>query len=402
MASSPSAAKYHQTLQFESLPSSTFLGLDLISLTVSPNFQGVRNVTPGVHLLYCALNSSLSIRHGQWLHIPGTPEASYLWRWDAESEDLNRVVSDSNNDLVRAYARLSTLPNTSFVEYLDPGKEGDQSEHFGEAAREWALLSRHVSAEVLNRVLGPEWRISSVSTGPQDIEAIPGLDWTEARDHAEELLGFSQVDLKKTWREGAMGRERTEAARDRSWYLSDLLDRAAGEEGTRNEGAAALLGELELCFLMVLTMANWSCLEQWKRILGVLLTCSKALGEVPGFFTEVFRVLGLQLKHCDDVEGGMFDFREEGAGWLKGLLNGFRDNVEENAGASDAGLKEELRKVENFLAENYGWSKRKDVLQRGFLELEDGEQVDMDLNGADEEDETGEYAPVIVDSGQMH
>ncbi len=29
----------------------------------------------------------------------------------------------------------------------------------------------------------------------------------------------------------------------------------------------------------------------------------------------------------------------------------------------------------------------------------DGERVDMDLDGADKEDEAGEYAPVIVELG---
>ena len=39
------------------------------------------------------------------------------------------------------------------------------------------------------------------------------------------------------------------------------------------------------------------------------------------------------------------------------------------------------------------------MLKRCMLELEDGERVEMDMNDADEEDETGEYAPVVVELG---
>ena len=35
-----------------------------------------------------------------------------------------------------------------------------------------------------------------------------------------------------------------------------------------------------------------------------------------------------------------------------------------------------------------------------MLELEDGEQIEVQISGADEEDETGEYAPVVVDLGE--
>jgi A1 cistron-splicing factor AAR2 len=245
---------------------------------------------------------------------------------------------------------------------------------------------------------GRDWTISSISSAPQDAEKIPGLSASESVVEGEKELNFLAVDLKKTWRDGAVGRERTDAARDRSWYLGRVIEEAGS--GDRKLGTTQVLGELQLCFLMVMTLANWSCLEQWKRILGVLLSCRQALEEVEDYFVAVVRLLGLQLRHCEDVEGGLFDFKEEGAGWLRGLLGQFRGNVEEVFGTvGGETLKEELKKVEEYLRNEYGWERGKDVLRRGLLELEDGERVDMDMDGADEEDETGEYAPVVVDLG---
>ncbi len=311
-----------------------------------------------------------------------------------------------------APADLSRAWERGLLDYSQPGSGKDG----GELWSGWRELTGYITDGLLDRVLGSVtgqvsdrkqdaasrsfWSISSVSSGPQDVEKIPGLTASEAVMEGENDLSFLPIDLKRTWREGAVGRERTDAVRDRSWYLGHLIKLIVGPGGDRSVGAAQLLGELQFCFLMVLTLANWSCLEQWKRILGVLLSCRQALVEVEDYFVAVTRLLRVQLKHCQDVEGGLFDFKEEGAGWLKQLLAQFQRNIEEVFDNAHGGtLKTELRQLEQDLRDEYGWENGKDMLKRGLLELEDGERVDMDMNGVDEEDETGEYAPVVVDLG---
>jgi len=51
-----------------------------------------------------------------------------------------------------------------------------------------------------------------------------------------------------------------------------------------------------------------------------------------------------------------------------------------------------------MLEEKYGWQNEKDILRRGMVELEDGERVELSMKGVDEDEETGEYAPVVVDT----
>jgi A1 cistron-splicing factor AAR2 len=408
-------------LLFHGLPLNSFLGLDLLSLTASPNLHGIKTLPPGYHFLYSSSDASLSIRHGRWFLIAPPAAATagqqsesqpLIWRWSKDNECL--LPERDASAIERAGANLGRVWERGLLDYTQPGSGRDG----GELESEWRELAGYVTDALLDRVLRPGgagqgaekrkddsasrkfWSISSVSSAPQDLDEIPGLSASEAVVEGEEELGFLPIDLKRTWREGAVGRERTDAVRDRSWYLGHLIESAVGSGGDKRVGAAQLLGELQLCFLMVLTLANWSCLEQWKRILGVLLSCRQALVEVEDYFVAVVRLIKVQLKHCGDVEGGLFDFREEGAGWLKGLLAQFRRNVEEVFGStSGEGLKAELKQLEDGLRDEYGWESRKDMLKRGLLELEDGERVDMDMNGADEEDETGEYAPVVVDLG---
>jgi A1 cistron-splicing factor AAR2 len=263
----------------------------------------------------------------------------------------------------------------------------------------WEILTSHITPSLLNRVLGENaWTITTASSARRDADdlGIPGITKggvTEALfagEEGEKELTFLPVDLKKTWREGAIGRERTDAAKDRSWALGDLLERFChGEEGE-------VLGELQLTFWMVVTVGCWSCLEQWKRLLNLLFTCEQAVGERDELFKGIIGVLKCQLRVAKESvdDGGLF---WEDMGFLQGLLRVFWRKLEESEVAAVEGVRKELEALNEEVKEIYGWELKGDILKRGMLELEDGEMVEMEMNGAEEEDETGEYAPVVVD-----
>jgi A1 cistron-splicing factor AAR2 len=202
--------------------------------------------------------------------------------------------------------------------------------------------------------------------------------------------------LKKTWRDGATGRERSEGAQDRSWTLGELIEKhCQGRNPQAKE--SEILGELQFAFLMVLTLNNNSCLEQWKRLLTVLFTCRQAIKERAHLFVQVLETLKVQLGHCADMEAGMFDMNEHGGGFLKPLLRRFRKALDDFDGKWKADLVDEFDELQEFLQQEFGWELDDSFVKRGMLELEDGEQVEMDVNDADEDDETGEYAPIVVD-----
>ncbi|KAL8894593.1 MAG: hypothetical protein Q9207_008463 [Kuettlingeria erythrocarpa] len=157
---------------------------------------------------------------------------------------------------------------------------------------------------------------------------------------------------------------------------------------------------MEVCFLMVLTLANFSCLEEWKRVLAVVLTCEWAVWERPRFFAAFLRVLKRQLERGDDVEGGLFDMSDEGGGFLKGLLKRFKRTLEGKTGDAVEGVEdveEEFEEVEKWVKEQYGWELGDEFVRRGMLELEDGEMVEMETREMEGEDESGDYAPIIVE-----
>lgn len=224
----------------------------------------------------------------------------------------------------------------------------------------------------------------------------------------EKEFDFLPIDLKRTWREGAVGRERTEAAQDKSWALGDLVfkysSRVSGEITIdERTGEAQLLGELQFTFLMVLTMMNFSCLQQWKRLLELILTCRRAILEREAFMSEVLRLLLRQLERCDDVEGGLFEIDgDEGGHFLRNLLSKIKRSVDEVIPkGTESMVKTELDKLEAWVKEEYDWElRRESIVRRGMLQLEDGEQIEMEMEDNDADEETGEYAPMVVDLGE--
>ena len=277
-------------------------------------------------------------------------------------------------------------------------------------ATDWGLLISHVMPELLSRLCclpsakgtggaqtGEGWIISTTSTGVLDREDIPGL---EGKWEGERQLGFLAIDLKRTWREGAVGEERTRGARDRSWALEEVVEHGGKGKGKGIWGDE-LLGEMQVCFLMVLLLANYSCLEQWKRILGLVLTCREALESRTDFFVEFMKTLGLQLRHCNDVEGGLFEISEDGGNYLKVLLKGFRRTVEEVCTGKDSEVTREMGILEDYLRQEWDWEISDSFLRRGMVQLEDGENVELEVSELEGEDERGEYAPVVVDEGSL-
>lgn len=438
------------SLIFLNLPPKTFIGLDLITFNSSAQFQGISNIPHGLHLLYSGTDASLSIRQGRWVNlIKGHERRIVQWNADSEALDLldeeaesAQIVISSARDSSRGLLDYEALQaatsdlagkqsnNTALrstkhrggaedAEDVDPEAEQDGEDNNDETHDEadpstWQDLTSHISPALLTRILQEEWITTSVSSAPSDTETIPGLSHLEASEALHQHpLQLTAIDLKQTWAADDVGRVRTDRARDRSWYLSTLVDTLGldlAAQGTsaasstlrenatpqerRTLGARALLGELQFCFLMVLTLANYSCLEQWKRILVVFFTCHDALRDVEPYFVQMVRVLGEQMRRVEDVEGGLFELRDEvSSAWLRKYWARFRAAVDDE----EKGLKKEVEKLQSFFEERYGWASERDRLRRGMLELEDGEMVEVSLAGVDEDEETGEYAPVVVE-----
>lgn len=392
-------------LLLSDLPKGALGGIDLLSFTTSPRFQGIKNIPAGIHFCFAGATSELSLRHGIWFEVPAHDDINHvpavlIKQWDPKTESLT-IVSDAT-EILRQRANLGSI----WREYLTPYRQSVPSNTKADKANEgkesqaWTQLSRHITTETLKRVLGDtpnHWSLTSSSSTVLDQDDIAHL--TLRPGFSEPDLNLLQIDLRKTWPQGATGRERTVAAQDRSWYITHA-----------SPNLAEVLAELQFTFLMVLTLNNYSCLAQWRRLLSLLLTCQSLVEKEAAFFVNALEVLRLQLAYiADDVQsgatGGLFELDEQGGKpWLMGLIRGFRAGIEQLTRIACQDVLDELDELEQYLADTFNWQfgANEESVRHGMLELEDGEQVEMDVSNSadyDREHEEGEYAPVVVDLG---
>ncbi|KAF2500675.1 AAR2 domain-containing protein [Lophium mytilinum] len=394
------SASHTACVLFLDLPPSALGGIDLLSFTTTPRFKGIKNLTPGWHFAFTSSSESMSVRHGAWFFVNENQEPAQIFikKWDPATEDF--VAEQSETEVMRWRANLGSIWRDGLTPYRQSSGSEDSTEQ-NETQREgdWKDLTSRITPALLSRITGSmpdHWSLTSASSAAQDVDDIPGLAELESKFQPEKELHLLPIDLKKTWREGATGRERTTAAQDRSWALENLItERCSGS--TPEEREREIVGELQFAFLTFLTLNNNSCLEQWKRLLELLFTSRQAIKNRPDLFKDLLQVLRIQLSHCQYAESGLFDMTDQGGGFLKGLLRKFRKGLEELDWTDKDEILEELVELEEFLKDAFGWELDDSFVKRGMLELEDGEKVEMEVNGFDEDDESGEYAPVVVD-----
>ncbi|EME41307.1 hypothetical protein DOTSEDRAFT_176371 [Dothistroma septosporum NZE10] len=382
------------------LPRSALAGIDLLAFTVTPRFRGVKDLPTGFHFAFAGTTSAFSERHGLWFRIPNRAESHgnplFVTKWIAATETL--VAETDNTEQLRWRANLGSIWREGLTPYRQTTSKttdtADADEK--EELNDWPALTSAITEALLARITGgdsPHWYLTSASSAKRDLEDIPGLSEHDLKElQAAKELSLLPIDLKQTWREGATGRERTEAAQDRSWALENIQNHHC-----TNQDLNEIIGELQFCFLMILTINNFSCLEQWRRILTLILTCRFVVLKNPDFFVNVISALRLQLQHCKDAEGGLIDLADESGSLLKDLLVRFRRGLEGMTGTAVSDVIDELDDLEDYLRQDHGWQFGGDFARSGVLELEDGEQVQMESTAFDEDDETGEFAPQMVD-----
>lgn len=359
------------------LPQGALGGIDLLSFTTSPRFRGIKHLPPGVHFAFAGATSALSLRHGLWFEIPDEVSSSgpplVITKWDPTIEGL--VAETSGPEILRQRANIGSLWRESLTPYRQSaGKSNSESGQTGSPTIEdgsWKTLSNTINTDVLKRILGvsaSDWVLNSSSSAITDQDDIAHLTQQPSAttpaissSPSEKNLNLLPISFKQTWPPHATGRQRTTCARDRSWYLSDLINTHTSTKSAATEIPA----ELQFCFTMVLTLNNYSCLAQWRRLITLILT-SPALVPLQNtgeLFLSTLKTLQDQLEYVsrsDSSDGdnansnnkininagsnsdmaALFELDDErtGRAWLQGLIQGFAAGLNDIISDLDDGI----------------------------------------------------------------
>ncbi|ORY81556.1 A1 cistron-splicing factor [Protomyces lactucae-debilis] len=258
-------------IRLENIPPGSHVGLDLHSWQSGPNFRGIKDVPEGIHCLHVTIADVSLTKYAVWLDIKTSVTTAFAWR----SAEQKFVKTSSNQ---------SMGPNEEMFFVACPP----------EPDRHFEALSKHLGADTVSRFVKLESVLTSTSTSNVDpfADELKRIDTTVITGSGEYALTFTPIDLKRSWRPGAIGRELTDQSLDKSWLLHDTLSRCSGADG--------FLAEFEFCTLSVLLYGSLAACDHFNTMLLLVANSKTALLTNPAFFEGILDLLHLQMQQVPE------------------------------------------------------------------------------------------------------
>ncbi|CAN6638582.1 A1 cistron-splicing factor Aar2p [Trichomonascus vanleenenianus] len=258
------------------VPDGWLVGIDTHYFNTTPQFRGIKNVPPnevegGVHVVHWGRDAQ-NLRSA-YFFVAALNETIRL-KWDASSEAMQLDENGTSIDEREAMYMLNY-------------PESD--------ANKWMDLTDYITRSVLARILPPGMVDTATSSRKEnkqleDILEQKGQAISDSQKEPE--FTFTEVDLKHTWPSHTSPAEVTKHSIDKSWYLTHVV--------LKRQSFDSLMGELQLAFLLVLLLANYSAGQQWITIIELLLGCDDYPGENRQNYSLFFEILENQLKACPE------------------------------------------------------------------------------------------------------
>lgn len=278
------------------IPPDHLLGIDTQFFNSNDIFKGLKAIPDGLHIFHWG-KDQMSVRHGQFFEARGGE--IMLFRWHKKTEMMEFVDSLSAFD----FDPFPRLPE--FLQFMIPYPSGLE-EKWGK------VLRRSVTSTQLQAIV-PGGAVSSISSSKEENDILRESLIQSAQQRAErsgrELeedeiiksivdeqanedreLRFTHIDAKKTWGPNMVGSAVTENYLDKSWYLNSVILRESTME--------SLLSEMQICFSIMMIFANYSCAEQWKRIISLFSKCKKDAAIDTQRYIAVLDIARNQLEEC--------------------------------------------------------------------------------------------------------
>ncbi|KAI2612823.1 uncharacterized protein GGS25DRAFT_477260 [Hypoxylon fragiforme] len=407
-------------LILDDLPANFTVGCDTMSFSTKTPFPGFRDIPPGTHLVWVAPSELTSTRSAYWIITPRRAEKEraevYVKQWDKFNEVLSDPASQAEERFQRErleqiYSNLSPYKlqaATSGALLPPPNQEADNLPSFLSNDTIWSQLTSTIDADLLNRITGKVQRSWPVTT----LDRIAGETTMaeEARLYASDKseLRFMFPMNKPLISPTAEGRERTRQALDPTQFVLDTLENTNNDSENSsidNRRPSDLVGELSFAFLTGMHLGNFSCLEQWWFYATKLVFRTFDLATSrPQLALHLIQTFHAQLVYNDrHLEGDILEMMPSNAKALQKALVTYKARLNESLLALGDRIAPDQQAVGAAFASleswlwRLGWDLRGQYLRSGTLMLEDGEVVEAELSDFEDEDERGDFAPVVVE-----
>ncbi|WVR06940.1 hypothetical protein IAU60_003976 [Kwoniella sp. DSM 27419] len=394
------------------LPEGSEFGIDG-TYHIVRRFSGIKFLPPGLHLVAWSTSSPQVPTTASRVHASGLESVRCgLLRYTGSKE---RVVLqyDARAEMTSSGGGAGAGGGDGAESVVSDdhlrGLDKEMAPYPFEGHERWKSLTSEISRAVLEQVV-PTGRVDGMTTVQGEME---DTDSRELRKELEQLaqgregqagpgeqdqMRFARFNLRRSWREGAVGEEITRYSRDKSWLLGDVV---TGQLGGDLDN---LLAQLQLAFVLLLHLSSFSALLVYKRLLALLCQSSSFLldpstymskptltQEVAIAYVKLVNILSFQIQA---IPGGTFDTElpEMDAFYLDQIealqrnlaAAGFRSSTGTSCSDEQGGLNQAWIALQSA-ADKWGWD---------IGGLAPGSNAP---ESEDEEEEEGEYAPMVVE-----
>ncbi|WWC94316.1 hypothetical protein V866_001158 [Kwoniella sp. B9012] len=387
-------------LVFDGLSEGSEFGIDG-SINIIREFSGIKFLPPGIHLITWSPSSSSSstspagpagipIRSGLIRYTK--PKERFVIRYDPQCEH-----TEIQQDVVVSDDRLKSL-------------DGEMAPYPFDHLERWKSLTSHITEETIIQVVGGNDKVLSglieVEGEEEDsIDRRKGITSKGDEDSTGgngDKLNFVRFNLKKSWRDGAIGEEVTRYSKDKSWLLGNVVEKQLGGDPIK------IISQLQLSFILLLHLSSYSALLVYKRILTLLCQSTDLLStpsehlspsstsqtKIQEAFISLVNTLASQIQIIPD---GTFDTELPELDVF--YLDHFESMRKNLTGAIS--ISKDSDKWDENAREKIGssWTKLKEAGKPWGWEIGDLSKDQPAQNSDDDEEseEEGEYAPVIVE-----
>jgi A1 cistron-splicing factor AAR2 len=330
-----------------------------------------------------------------WTEHPGSIR---IKQWDRYNEVLGDPASqfearDQKANIRSTYLQL--IPHDyqgGGSEPTKPGGSGAAEKQVAEPGgrdQVWRELTSGVSSGFLDRVTGKkkmaEWLVDTSDTAKGELHfpETGKLFKSVVGSELNFVLAPDAVDLQLV--------THPDRPADTSARIQGLL-----ASGTVSE--ADMVGELQFVFLTGLHLGNYTCIEQWWHlVLKVILRAHQLVLACPTLCRALLRALHAQLVYSDRyISGGILDTLPQKKPRLRDALTVYKRRLNHAllptshpAPTPDqAAVGHAFVDLEAWFWK-YGWDLRSDYVP--------DEHDEPRFDHLDDDSESGEYAPVVVE-----
>ncbi|KAF9919340.1 a1-alpha2 repression [Lobosporangium transversale] len=214
-------------------------------------------------------------------------------------------------------------------------------------------------------------------------------------DKRNPFVRFTPIDLRSSFRKGAVGEEVTRYSLDKSWLFNHLFTTVY------NLDTSAYLGEYQVAFVTMLLSYHLGAFRQWKSMTILVCQSIEAISSsnYTHFFSEFIQTLHHQLTSIPssffmDLLFASPDQDDMTANFLEQALKSMGRNIQSVLRRGQClELRKPMRALQVAVQESFEWR-----IPGDFKKIQKVVEIENDDDDEDEDyKEEGEYAPVIVE-----